>query len=297
VLVILTFFVGHWVSSVFMQTFFLHRYGAHRMFTMSKRWERFFELMTFLAQGSSFLSPKGYALLHREHHAFSDTDRDPHSPHTSRGFIDMNWKTATRYAGLWKGTIKTEARFEGGSPECPALEKLADRWWIRLGFAGLYTAFYVAFAPHWACYFLLPFHYFMGPMHGAIVNWGGHKMGYRNFATDDKSRNTLPFDFLTLGELFQNNHHRYGQSPSFAARWFEIDPAYLVIRAFAAVGIVRFEKVQKTRYPEAQPSLAPKAAPLALPVLTATARPDAPALGALYHHQRLEAIPSQNASP
>ena len=246
-LVILTFFVGHWVSSVFMQTFFLHRYAAHRMFTMSRRWERIFELLTFLAQGSSFLSPKGYALLHREHHAFSDTDRDPHSPHTSKGFIDMNWKTAVRYAGLWKGTIQPEPRFEGGYPSWPALERFADRWFVRVGFGLAYLLVYVAFAPHWAFYALVPIHWFMGPLHGAIVNWFGHTVGYRNFETDDKSRNSVFFDFITLGELFQNNHHRYGQSLNFAARWWEIDPAYFVIRAFAALGIIEIVKEQQPR--------------------------------------------------
>lgn len=250
-LVILSFFVAHWVLSVFMQTFFLHRYAAHRMFTMSKGWERVFELLTFIFQGSSFLSPRGYALLHREHHAFSDTDRDPHSPHTSKGFIDMNWKTAVRYAGLWRGTIKPEPRFEGGYPEWPALEKLADSWLVRVGFGGLYTLVYIAYAPHWAFYLLLPFHYFMGPLHGAIVNWFGHTAGYRNFDTDDKSRNSLPFDFVTMGELFQNNHHRYGQSLNFAARAWEIDPSYWVIRGFAALGIIQIVKEQKQRYPEA----------------------------------------------
>ncbi|HTJ83038.1 MAG TPA: acyl-CoA desaturase, partial [Polyangiaceae bacterium] len=81
--VILTFFGLHWVLSVFMQTFFLHRYSAHRMFTMSPRAEKVFHFLTFLFQGSSYLNPRGYAILHREHHAFSDTDKDPHSPHTS----------------------------------------------------------------------------------------------------------------------------------------------------------------------------------------------------------------------
>ena len=50
------------------------------MFTMSKGWERFFYLCTYVTQGSSFLSPRGYAILHRMHHAFSDTPKDPHSP-------------------------------------------------------------------------------------------------------------------------------------------------------------------------------------------------------------------------
>jgi stearoyl-CoA desaturase (delta-9 desaturase) len=256
VAIILTFFVVHWVTSVFMQTFFLHRYGAHRMFTMSKGWERFFHLMTFLLQGSSYLNPRGYAILHREHHAFSDTERDPHSPHTCKGFIDMNWKTATRYAGIWRGRITPEARFEGGCPMWPALDWFGDKWITRIAFGAAYVAFYVAFAPHWAWFALLPFHFFMGPLHGAIVNWGGHKYGYRNFDSEDKSRNTLPFDFITLGELFQNNHHRFGQSPSFAARWFEIDPAYLVIRVFAALGIIQMPKGQTIRYAPTEPRAA-----------------------------------------
>ena len=40
--IVILFFVAHWQISVFFQTFFLHRYGAHRQFTMSKGWERFF---------------------------------------------------------------------------------------------------------------------------------------------------------------------------------------------------------------------------------------------------------------
>ena len=37
---IVAFFVLHWVSSVFFQTFYLHRYGAHRMFKFAPGWER-----------------------------------------------------------------------------------------------------------------------------------------------------------------------------------------------------------------------------------------------------------------
>ncbi|HTJ80661.1 MAG TPA: acyl-CoA desaturase [Polyangiaceae bacterium] len=266
--VILTFFAAHWALSVFMQTFYLHRYAAHRMFTMSPRMEKFFHLLTFVFQGSSYLRPSGYAILHREHHAFSDTDKDPHSPHTSKGFGDMMWKTALRYGGLWRGTIKAEERFYGGLPTWPALERLGDNWVVRIGWGTLYTLVYIAYAPHWAWFALVPVHYLMGPIHGAIVNWGGHMYGYRNFDTDDKSKNSLPFDFLTLGELFQNNHHRFGQSVSFAARWFEIDPTYVVIKIFAKLGIIQLVKEQKMRWPDA-----PKAIEAAAPVPALVASP------------------------
>ena len=98
----------------------------------------------------------------------------------------------------------------------------------------------MVYAPHWAFYLLLPIHFLMGPIHGAIVNWCGHKYGYRNFDTTqyDKSRNTLIFDFVTMGELFQNNHHKFGMSPNFAARRFELVPTFPIIKLLAWLKII-----------------------------------------------------------
>ena len=246
---ILTFFVAHWMLSLFMQTFFHHRYGAHRMFTMTKGWERFFHLAAVFFQGSSYLNPRAYAILHREHHAFSDTEKDPHSPHFYTNAMSMMWATKERYFGILSGEVVPEKRFDGGYPDWASLDRFADSWLVRLAFGAAYTAFYVAFAPSWGWFLLLPIHFVMGPFHGAIVNWVGHKYGYRNFASDDKSKNSLPWDFLMLGELFQNNHHKYGQSPNFAVRAFELDPTWQVMKVLAAFGIIKFEgKIQKTHW-------------------------------------------------
>jgi stearoyl-CoA desaturase (delta-9 desaturase) len=247
--VILSFFVGHWLLSVFCQTFFLHRYGAHKQFTMSKGWERFFHLLTYVAQGSSFLNPRGYAILHRMHHAYSDTEKDPHSPLFSSNPFLMMWKTKHRYDDFAYDRVKPEPRFEGGMPSWPFLDKLGQSWFMRVFWVSAYTAVYFAFAPSFWWFLLLPAHYVMGPIHGAIVNWGGHKYGYRNFKTDDVSRNTLVFDFLTLGELFQNNHHEFSMSPNFAARRFELDPTYPVIVVLAKLGILQNVSTQRARYP------------------------------------------------
>jgi len=244
------FFVGHWTLSVFFQTFFQHRYAAHRMFTTSPRWERFFYLATYLTQGSSFLVPKGYAVLHRMHHAFSDTPKDPHSPSNYSNVMTMMWATKKKYHDLAHGIVAPEKRFDGGIPEWPALDKLGQSWIARLAWVGLYTGFYVVFATEAWQFALLPFHWVMGPVHGAIVNWCGHRYGYKSFDNGDLSRNTLPFDFLTLGELFQNNHHKYGMSPNFAVRAFELDPTYQVMRALAWLGIIKLaEHPQVARFP------------------------------------------------
>lgn len=251
-LAIILFFVAHWWLSVFFQSFFLHRYCAHRMFTMSKGWERFFYLCTFVFQGSSFLSTRGYAILHREHHAFSDTARDPHSPHMYPSVWAMMNHTKNYYRDINAGTIAPEPRFEGGYPVWPALDALGERWSVRLMFGFAYSMFYLEFAPHWAWALLLPIHYLMGPTHGAIVNWCGHKYGYRNFDTKDKSRNTLLFDFVTVGELFQNNHHKHASSPNFAQRWFELDPTYQVMRLLAWVGAIELAGQSPAAEPEAE---------------------------------------------
>jgi len=235
---IVTFFLLHWWGSVLMQTFFLHRYASHGMFRLSRGWERTFHALTYVFQGSSYLVPRGYAYLHRAHHAYSDTEKDPHTPHRFGNVFTMMWETKKQYSDLVHGRVTPEARFQAHVPSWPALDRFADGNVSRIAWGTAYTLFYIAFAPSWVWFLLLPAHYLMGPIHGAIVNWAGHKYGYRNFGTRDKSRNVLPWDVVTLGELFQNNHHRHAQSVSFAQRAWELDPTYWFIRGLSAVGIL-----------------------------------------------------------
>ena len=243
------FFVMHWQLSVFFQSFFLHRYGAHKQFTMSRGWERAFHLLTYLVQGPSFLSARAYAILHRMHHAFSDTERDPHSPENYSNAMSMMLSTKKTYDDYAYRRVEPEARFDGGMPDWPALDRVSQSWFARIAWGAAYTLFYVKFATSPWMFALLPFHYVMGPVHGAIVNWCGHKYGYVNFANGDDSKNTLVFDLVTWGELFQNNHHKFGMSPNFAARWFEVDSTYYVMRVLSALRIIDMTGAQQIRYP------------------------------------------------
>ena len=251
------FFVSHWLLSVLFQSLFQHRFAAHRMYDMPKRTERVMHFLAFLVQGSSYLNPRAYAILHREHHAFSDTDHDPHTPWLHSNALSMMWKTKKRYSDYAHGRAQPEPRFDGGFPDWPWLEEFADAWPTRLAFGMFYSVFYLSFATHWwQLAFMLPFHFVMGPVHGAIVNWAGHKYGYQNFDNGDKSRNTLPFDFLTMGELFQNNHHKWAASPDFAARWFELDPGWQVLKLLALARVVTIRTPQRAVFPEPLPKAA-----------------------------------------
>jgi stearoyl-CoA desaturase (Delta-9 desaturase) len=263
---ILLFFAIHWQASVFFQSFYLHRYGAHRQFAMSKGWERFFHFCTWAVQGSSFLNPRAYAIMHRMHHAYSDTPNDPHSPVQQKNLFAMMLRTLNVYIGIRRRQYAVDARFEGGYPEWRLLDDTLSSTWMSVAWGTLYGVYYIAFATHWWMFLLLPFHWLMGPVHGAIVNWCGHKLGYRNFDSADNSKNTLVVDFVTMGELFQNNHHKWGQSPNFAVRWFEIDPSYQIMRVLSWLRVIDLTGAQIPRWSRADTRRATLAVPRLSPM-------------------------------
>ncbi len=236
---IFLFLVLHWYLSLFGQTFFLHRYAAHKMFTMSKRWERFFYIFAWVMQGSSYLNARAYAILHRMHHAYSDTEKDPHTPHFFKEVFSMMMHTKRVYSDVLNNRVQVDPRFDRNFPEYPLIDRIADSWAARLSFAALYIAFYLAFATQWWMFLFLPVHFLIGPIQGAVVNWAGHKYGYSTFESDDHSRHTLFIDFLLMGELFQNNHHHAGSKPNFAAKWYEFDPAWPIIRLLDKMRVIR----------------------------------------------------------
>jgi len=137
------------------------------------------------------------------------------------------------------GTFKVEDKFDKNFPVYASIDKVADNMFTRVVFALCYVAFYFAYATHWWMYLLLPIHFLIGPIQGAIVNWAGHKYGYRNYDEPDHSKNTLIFDFLMLGELFQNNHHHAGARPNFAFKWWEFDPVYPIIKVLDKLGVIK----------------------------------------------------------
>lgn len=240
-MLILSLLVVHWVLAVLVQSGFHHRYASHRMYSMPRVTERVAHVLAWLVQGPSYLSPRAYAILHREHHAYSDTERDPHAPAYAGNVFAMMWSTAKRFSAHVDGRSNPDPRFVGNIPEWVAIDRLGSAWVTRIGLGAVWALVYLWAATDWWLLVFLPLHWVMGPIQGAIVNWCGHRYGYRNFATRDASRNSLPVDLITMGELFQNNHHRAPGRLNFAARWFEIDPTYHVLRMLAWCGVIRLE--------------------------------------------------------
>ena len=133
VMAIIVLLAAHWSLAAFVQASFHHRYASHRMFSLTPRAERLFHLLTYLVQGSSYLSPGAYAILHREHRAYSDEPGDPHAPKSFSNVLTMMWATAQRYGAHVDRTSTPEPRLLGGYPDWVRLDRFASRWPVRIG--------------------------------------------------------------------------------------------------------------------------------------------------------------------
>lgn len=214
------------------------------MYTTTKGWEKTFYFMTWFVQGSSYLVPRAYAVMHRMHHTFSDTEQDPHSPHFFKDIWHMMLHTAKIFRGFVTGQDLPDEQFTREYiPVWHKLDMIGNSGISRFLFGAFYATFYIIFAPNYWWFLLLPIHFLMGPIQGAIVNWFGHKLGYSNFNNGDHSKNTTPLGILLMGELFQNNHHHAKYDPNFAKKWFELDFTFLIMRGLNFMRIIRLKPV------------------------------------------------------
>ena len=241
-MIIILAFIFLWYASLFAQTFFQHRYAAHGAFTMTPFWEKAFFVLTWLTQGPSYLSPRTYAIMHRMHHAYTDTELDPHSPSYSKNVFDMMWKTRTIYSDIFSGKTKVEDRFLKNLPDWNWFDRFAHSSFSRLLWTAAYAWLFYQFAGLSWLWLLFPFALVLGPLHGAIINWYAHKYGYTNYKLKNTAHNLFHVDVLMLGESYHNNHHQFPSSVNFGRKWHEIDPVFPMIRLLAKLHVIKIKQ-------------------------------------------------------
>lgn len=191
------------------------------------------------------LDPKAWVVMHRLHHAHSDTPRDPHSP-SNVGILGIGLEQLRSYENVIRGLKKGDPTYTEQAHDLDfelSWLNRTRRWYLPYL---LHAAIGLALAATGA--WLLALAYFLGmmshPVQGGLVNAFGHAVGGRNFDTDDDSRNNLPVALLVFGEGLQNNHHRYPRSAKFAYRGWEPDAGYLACLAFQALGLLTVDAAQ-----------------------------------------------------
>jgi stearoyl-CoA desaturase (delta-9 desaturase) len=204
-----------------------HRYFSHRSYKVNRFWQ------FVLAFGGGTAAQKGalwWASHHRDHHRYSDTPTDIHSP-TQRGFFwsHVGWILCDKYAATDYDRIKDYAKY----PELVFLNKqdwiapwvLGIACWLIAGWSGLLIGFFLSTVLLWHATF--------------TVNSLAHVMGRRRYATEDTSRNSAVIAALTMGEGWHNNHHYYQASARQGFFWWEWDPTYYVLKVLSWLHVVK----------------------------------------------------------
>jgi stearoyl-CoA desaturase (delta-9 desaturase) len=224
---------------MFAITAFYHRYCSHRAFRTSRAVQLLFALL-----GASAVQrgPLWWAAHHRRHHRHSDEAPDAHSPEIM-GFwwSHVGWLLARENYRTRLEEVRDLARF----PEL----RFLDRFDALVPLASI-AAFYALGA---ALARLAPE---LGTDGAQMLVWGfvvstvalyhctfainsiAHRFGSQPYATRDQSRNNALLALLTLGEGWHNNHHHYPGAARQGFRWWELDLAWLGLRALAALGLV-----------------------------------------------------------
>ncbi|HEY3445617.1 MAG TPA: acyl-CoA desaturase [Myxococcales bacterium] len=219
--------LGSYYLRMFAVTAGYHRYFAHRSYKTGRVFQF---LLAFLAQTSAQKGVLWWSGHHRAHHAYSDTERDIHSP-VRRGFwwAHVGWILSTRYDETDFDRIKDFAKY----PEL----RFLNRWPLLP--AVIYAAAILALFG-WS---VLLWGFFVSTVllfHGTFsINSLAHVLGKRRFPTSDTSRNGLLLSLVANGEGWHNNHHYFPTSARQGFYWWEIDATYYVLRGLAALRLVR----------------------------------------------------------
>ena len=220
-----------------------HRLFTHRSFKTGRPLR-----ITFAILGSAAVEGPviEWVANHRKHHAFSDQEGDPHSPHVGHGdgpFAAVRGLWHAHVGWLFRSDFANQERYAPDLCADPDIVRVSDTFvvWVL---AGLFVPFALGYA-------------LTGRLSGALTGllWGGavrifllhhvtfsinslcHYYGRAPYKTGDESRNLAWLAPLSFGEAWHNNHHAFPTSAFHGLRWWQFDASALVIRGLAATGL------------------------------------------------------------
>jgi sn-1 stearoyl-lipid 9-desaturase len=207
-----------------------HRLLTHRGFKAPKFVEYFFTFCGTLGLQSGAIN---WVATHRMHHAFTETDKDPHSPTNGTYWSHMGW--------IFRGTAQNQ-------PESAQLRYAPD---LMKDKVHIFMSKYYWVTPIVAGVILFAIGGISMVLWGSIlrqvigwhstwlVNSATHLWGTRRFETRDDSRNNALVAALTFGEGWHNNHHANPRSAKHGLTWFEFDVNWVQIKFLEKLGLVK----------------------------------------------------------
>jgi stearoyl-CoA desaturase (delta-9 desaturase) len=238
--------LGLYVVTALGITLGYHRMFTHRAFESSRAFRAIIAVLGSMAVEGSVIT---WVADHRKHHAFTDQEGDPHSPHLAGpGLVGAARGLYHAHVGWLFETVGAAER-ERFAPDLlkDRVLRVVDKLfllWAVLGFA-------IPFGLGWIV---------GGGLGTALtaVLWGGvirmfllhhvtwsinsvcHFFGRKRFDVEDESRNVFWLAPFSMGEAWHHNHHAFPTSAFHGLRFWErmSDPTGLLIALFEKLGIV-----------------------------------------------------------
>lgn len=234
----LTFIISYifFILWEWLQIAYLHRSLTHKQFEFHPIMVQLIKILAWMTLPRYYTDwGKRWTAGHRMHHAYSDTDKDTHSPH-HMSFTDIffmkRYRLTNEEIESWTKDVKITVT---------KLDKLMEKLPIgRVVFLIIMVSLFswIGFLIWLACInsiYLSTFFNYIG--HGKIP-------GYTNGPNtkSDKSKNLPYLGFVYISECLHANHHKWPSSANMAVRWWEVDFGYWILKFLSLFGLVTFNK-------------------------------------------------------
>jgi stearoyl-CoA desaturase (delta-9 desaturase) len=235
---------GLYVVCAFGTTIGFHRYFTHRGFETTTPVKVTLAILGCMTMQGPITQ---WVTDHRKHHAFSDHDGDPHSPHVghgegalaiAKGFVHSHVGWMFTNLGMEQGVAYGRDLFEDRQI------RLIDRLYLVWVVLTLGIPFVLG--------------YWIGGLDRGFeaVLWGGlvriflyqhatfsvnsvcHIWGRQDYVTRDEARNNWAVALLVFGEGWHNNHHAFPASARHGLHRYQLDVSWWIIRGLAKLGLV-----------------------------------------------------------
>jgi stearoyl-CoA desaturase (Delta-9 desaturase) len=223
------FFAFYAMASSFSITLGYHRLFSHASFRAA--WP--IRLLVLIFGGAAFeQSAMRWSALHRRHHRYTDTDRDPYN--IKRGFFyaHVGWilfeKPVVDYS-----TVRDLARD-------PMILHQHRHYKLWSHLSGLVVPLLVgAWIGGWTYAILFPVaaRIFLVLNAAFFINSVAHTCGARPFDRNTSARDHWLAVLLTNGEGYHNFHHRFPRDYRNGVRWYHWDPTKWLIWSLSCVGL------------------------------------------------------------
>ncbi|MGB1049051.1 MAG: fatty acid desaturase [Rhodothermales bacterium] len=222
---------GLWTLCLLAITMGYHRLYAHVTYKTHPMIEAFLAFWgTVATQGSIF----SWSHDHRIHHRHVDTDLDPYSAPKGFWHSHVLWMLRKRpeinpriIQDLWKRpTLQFQHKHFGSLMVVANTLAWAAVWAIT---GDPFGAFVIGvllrmFLVHHCTWF---------------INSLAHMWGSQPYSTEHTAVNNFILSILTFGEGYHNYHHTFAGDYRNGVRWWQFDPAKIVIWTLSKIGLAR----------------------------------------------------------